>query len=114
MALIILAAILGLMTIFSAYGKLSMMENVVEMLNHVGLNERQIRLHGTIEILGALGLLVGIWVPILGSLAALGFVFYFMGAVIAHIRVRDSIKDMGPAILLTVISVVVAVLEFSR
>ena len=108
MALIILAAILGLMTIFSAYGKLSMMENVV------GLNERQIRLLGTIEILGALGLLVGIWVPILGSLAALGFVFYFMGAVIAHIRVRDSIKDMGPAILLTVISVVVAVLEFSR
>ena len=96
MALIILAAILGLMTIFSAYGKLSMMENVVEMLNHVGLNERQIRLLGTIEILGALGLLVGIWVPI------------------AHIRVRDSIKDMGPAILLTVISVVVAVLEFSR
>lgn len=114
MALLIFAAILGLMTAVSGFGKLSMKDNVVEMLNHVGLNERQIRLLGTIEILGAIGLLVGIWVPILGSLAALGFIVYFIGAVVAHIRVKDGIKDMAPAILLTVISIVVAVLEFSR
>ena len=114
MALIILAALLGLIATFSAAGKLSMRENVVEMLNHVGLNERQIRLLGTVEILGALGLLVGIWIPLLGQLAALGFVVYFAGAVISHIRVRDSIKDMAPAILLTVISIIVTVLQFGR
>ena len=114
MALIILAALLGLMATFSAAGKLSMKENVVEMLDHVGLNERQIRLLGTVEILGALGLLVGTWIPLLGQLAALGFVLYFAGAVIAHIRVRDGIKDMAPAILLTVLSIIVTVLQFSR
>ena len=114
MALLIFAAILGLMTVVSGFGKLSMKDNVVEMSNHVGLNERQIRLLGTVEILGAIGLLFGIWLPILGLLAALGFVAYFLGAVIAHIRVRDGIKDMAPAILLTVLSIIVTVLQFSR
>ncbi|MSZ42104.1 MAG: DoxX family membrane protein [Actinobacteria bacterium] len=114
MALLIFAAILGLMTVVSGFGKLSMKDNVVEMLNHVGLNERQIRLLGTVEILGAIGLLFGIWLPLLGLLAALGFVAYFLGAVIAHIRVRDGIKDMAPAILLTVLSIIVTVLQFSR
>ena len=114
MALLIFAAILGIMAVVSGLGKLSMKENVVEVLNHVGLNERQIRLLGTIEILGSSGLLIGIWLPILGLLAALGFVVYFVGAVIAHIRVRDGIKAMGPAILLTVISIIVLGLQLSR
>jgi hypothetical protein len=114
MALIILAALLGLMTAFSAFGKLSMNEKAADMLRHVGLRDRQIRLLGTIEILGSLGLLVGIWVPILGQLAALGFVAYFLGAVIAHVRVKDSVKDIAPAILLVVIAILVAVLQFAR
>jgi uncharacterized membrane protein len=114
MALIIFAAILGIMATISGLGKLSMKENVVEMLNHVGLNERQIRLLGTIEIIGSLGLLVGIWLQIIGLLAALGFVIYFLGAVIAHIRVRDGIKDMLPAITLLLISITVSIGQASR
>jgi uncharacterized membrane protein len=114
MALIIFAALLGVMATVSAFGKLSMKDNVVEMLTHVGLNERQIRLLGTIEILGALGLLIGIWVPILGTLAAVGFIIYFVGAVISHIRVRDSLKDMAPAIVLVIISIIVTVLQLGR
>lgn len=114
MALIILAALLGLMTAFSAFGKFSMNEKAVEMLVHVGLRERQIRLLGTVEILGALGLLIGIWVPILGQLASIGFVVYFIGAVVAHIRARDGVKEMAPAIILLVLSIIVAVLQFGR
>ena len=114
MALIIFAALLGLMTTFSAFGKFSMNEKAVEMLVHVGLRERQIRLLGTVETLGALGLLFGIWVPIFGQLAAIGFIVYFSGAVIAHIRVRDGVKEMAPAIILLVLSIVVAVLQFGR
>jgi len=114
MTLIILAALLGLMATVSAYGKLSMNEKAAEMLHHVGLNDRQIRLLGTTEILGSIGLLIGIWVPVLGLLAALGFVVYFLVAVAAHIRAKDGVKDMAPAILLFVISVAVAVLQFAR
>jgi uncharacterized membrane protein YphA (DoxX/SURF4 family) len=114
MALIILATLLGLMATISAFGKLSMNEKAAEMLHHVGLNDRQIRLLGTTEILGSLGLLIGIWIPLLGLLAALGFVVYFLVAVAAHVRAKDGIKDMAPAIVLFVMSLVVAVLQFAR
>lgn len=42
---------------------------------------------GTALAAGALGLLAGIAVPLLGTLAAAGLVLYFVGALIAHLRV---------------------------
>ena len=113
-ALIVLAALLGLMTAFSAFGKLSKNARTVDMLHHVGLSDSQIRLLAVIEILGALGLLLGIWIPILGLLAALGFVVYFLGAVVAHVRKRQPIKDMAPATILLVLSILVTILQFAR
>jgi hypothetical protein len=38
---------------------------------------------------GAVGLLVGFAVPVLGTAAAIGLVIYFICALSAHIRVRD-------------------------
>jgi hypothetical protein len=38
---------------------------------------------------GAVGLLAGLAVPVLGTAAAIGLVVYFICAVSAHIRVRD-------------------------
>jgi hypothetical protein len=38
---------------------------------------------------GALGLLAGFAFPLLGMLAAAGVVLYFLGALVAHLRVRD-------------------------
>lgn len=113
-ALVVLATLLGLVAAFSAFGKYSMNDRAVESLFRLGLKKRQIRLLGTVEILGALGLLVGIWIPILGLLASIGFVLYFLGAVFAHIRARDSAKDIFPALILLVLSVLVALLQFAR
>jgi len=42
---------------------------------------------GTILAAGSLGLLAGFAVPLLGELAAAGLVLYFVGALIAHLRV---------------------------
>ena len=39
---------------------------------------------------GALGLLLGFAVPALGTAAGIGLIVYFICAVSAHIRVRDS------------------------
>ncbi len=60
-----------------------------------------------LEIAGALGLLVGLaWAP-LGIAAAIGVVLYFVGAVIAHLRVKD--KGFGPAAGLMVFAIVALV-----
>ncbi|MGV0810582.1 DoxX family protein [Mycolicibacterium boenickei] len=50
---------------------------------------------GTVLGAGALGLLAGFVVPALGIAAAASLVLYFIGAVIAHLRVRDY--ALGPA-----------------
>jgi DoxX-like family len=43
---------------------------------------------GTLKLAGALGLLVGLGVPVIGIAAATGLVLYFIGAVTAHLRAR--------------------------
>ncbi|MDG4779004.1 DoxX family protein [Micromonospora sp. WMMD961] len=42
---------------------------------------------GTALAAGSLGLLAGFAVPLLGTLAAAGLVLYFVGALVAHLRV---------------------------
>lgn len=42
---------------------------------------------GTLLAAGSLGLPAGFAVPLLGTLAASGLVLYFIGAIIAHLRV---------------------------
>ena len=113
-ALVILTALLGLVTTFSAVGKFTMNEKAVEMLHKLGLTDDKIRMLGAIEVAGALGLLIGIWIPILGLLAAIGFVLYFLGALIMHIRSKDAAKDMAPALVLLVLSIIVTILQFAR
>ncbi|MFD0279047.1 DoxX family protein [Kitasatospora sp. NPDC127111] len=49
---------------------------------------------GALLAAGALGLLAGFAVPVLGTLAAAGLVLYFVGALWAHLRVRDH--QLGP------------------
>ncbi len=113
-ALIIIAVILGLAATVSAMGKLRKMPQVVDQMHHVGVKDSQIPILAILELLGAAGLLVGIWVPILGVLAALGLTLYFIAAVIAHVRAKDAMKDAAPALGLAVVSLVVLLLELAR
>jgi hypothetical protein len=53
---------------------------------------------------GALGLVLGIWWPPLGIAAGVGLVVYFVGAVVAHLRVGD-VKGMGSAALILILCV---------
>lgn len=45
---------------------------------------------GSLLAAGAIGLLIGFAVPVLGQAAAIGLILYFICAIGAHIRVRDS------------------------
>jgi len=44
---------------------------------------------GVLLAAGALGLLIGFFVPLLGTLAAVGLVLYFLAALGAHVRARN-------------------------
>jgi hypothetical protein len=73
---------------FSAYALLSHQSWVVDNLADYGVPRRWWPWLGTAKLLGAAGLLAGIWVPALGLAAAVGLVLYFTGAVVTVLRAR--------------------------
>lgn len=63
---------------------------------------------GVLLAAGSLGLLAGFAVPLLGTLAAVGLVLYFLGAFIAHLRV-GSRQLVGWAVFFSIAVAALAV-----
>ena len=101
---LILAILLALA--FGAAGaqKLAGAKMASDSAAHLGIPFGRYRLIGVPELLGAIGLLVGLAVWPLGVAAAAGLVVLMAGAVIFHIRAGDKIAGFGPALALGVLS----------
>jgi DoxX-like family len=78
------AALVG----FSAVSVFVKAKWVVEPITAYGVPRRWWPWLGTAKAAGAVGLLVGLAVPVIGTLAAIGLVLYFIGAVATVIRAR--------------------------
>jgi uncharacterized membrane protein YphA (DoxX/SURF4 family) len=113
-ALIIVCTLLGLVAVASASGKLTANPKIVESMNHVGVSMEQARILAMLEILGAAGLVVGIFVPALGVAAAVGLTLYFLGAVGAHLRVGDAPAEWAPALVLALLAAAATALQLQR
>lgn len=55
---------------------------------------------GILKAAGALGLLVGIGVPLIGTAAAVGLILFFVAAIITHLRARDYSFGLAVVFLL--------------
>jgi len=64
---------------------------------------------GTLEILGGLGLLVGIWLPALAVLASAGLMLLMLGAASTHVRVKEPLQKILLPLVLGALAIVVAV-----
>jgi len=60
---------------------------------------------------GALGLVIGFELPMLGTAAAVGLVVYFVCALSAHVRVRDS--HIGGAVCFLVLAVAALIADLA-
>jgi hypothetical protein len=61
-------------------------DRVLANMTKVGVPRSWLVPLGALKAAGALGLLVGIGVPLLGVAASAGLVLFFVGAIITHIR----------------------------
>lgn len=113
-ALIVLATLLGLAAAGSALQKLRRDPMVMASMRAVGVPESRVPLLAVLEILGAIGLIVGIWIPWVGTAAAAGLALYFLGAVIAHVRVRSAAKEALPAVVILLIALATFALQLAR
>ena len=78
-------------------------ESVKVVADKVQVSRRWMIPFGILLASGALGLLIGLAVPVLGMAAAIGLVVYFVCALSAHLRVRDP--GIGGAVSFLVLAV---------
>ena len=101
-ATLVVTIIFSLILIGSAAGKLTKNPKIIEGITRVGVPEDRIWQLAVLELLGAAGLLIGLfWWP-LGVLAGVCTVLYFVGAVASHIRASDAKNAPAPAVILLI------------
>lgn len=78
-------------------------ESVKVVADRVQISQRWMIPFGILLAAGAIGLLIGFAIPVLGKAAAIGLILYFICAIGAHIRVRDT--GLGGAIFFLFLAV---------
>ncbi len=112
-ALVLTTVILALIATASAAMKLRQAPQVVDAIHGtVGVPLRFLPVLAALEIACAVGILLGLNVVPLGIAAATGLVLYFVGAVLSHLRVRDT-KGVGQPVLPLLLSVAVLALRIT-
>ncbi|MEJ2852454.1 MULTISPECIES: DoxX family protein [unclassified Saccharothrix] len=66
---------------------------------HAGFSVAAYRGIGALEVAGAAGLLAGPAVPVLGVAAGVGLLLLLAGAVVVHVRKRDGVRELVPALV---------------
>ncbi|MFJ2722704.1 DoxX family protein [Streptomyces sp. NPDC087437] len=106
---VIVAALLALASVGSAFLTFTRNPQVVSSMTKVGVPDSWLPWLATAKAAGALGLLAGLVAAPLGIAAAGGLVLYFVGAVISHLRVKDN--AVAPVVVLTLLAAAALVLR---
>ena len=107
---IILQVLLGLG--FLMFGFMKFTSQMVEGFKHFGYPSWFRVFTGLMEILSAALVIAGIWNETFAAWGALLMVFTMIGAILTHIKMKDSIKGMMMPIILLVLSLVLFVINF--
>jgi uncharacterized membrane protein YphA (DoxX/SURF4 family) len=109
LAAAIVSGLLAAALLLSGRGKLVKDPQQMKTMSTVGFPEDKLWLLAAAETAGAAGVVAGLfWWPI-GVAAAAGVILYFLGAVGAHLRVRDP--SFVPALVLLLAAVAALVLR---
>ncbi len=95
--------------IFSATLDFIHYKQILINMARVGVSESWLTTLGILKAAGALGLLIGIRVPLIGIAAAIGLVLFFVAAIITHLLGRDY--SFGLAIVFLLLAVAALVLR---
>jgi DoxX-like protein len=111
LATLVLEAVLALFTIFVAYAQATRMPAVVKSREHLHYPQWYWNLSTVLAVLGAIGLLVGLFIPVVGAAAILWMVAYFVVAVLTHLS-RADVTGVVPALVFLLIGVGLAALRW--
>jgi hypothetical protein len=108
-AYIVVTLLAAAANIFSATLDFIRFKQVLINMAKANVSESWITTLGILKAAGAVGLLVGIGVPLIGIAGATGLVVFFVGAIITHLRARDY--SFGLAVVFLLLAVAALVLR---
>ncbi|MEQ0558491.1 DoxX family protein [Amycolatopsis sp. NEAU-NG30] len=97
--MIVLSVLVAAVFLLAGAAKLFALAPMRERAAHAGFSVAAYRGIGALEIAGAAGVLLGLAVPVLGALAAIGLLLLLAGALVTHVRSRDRGRDLVPALV---------------
>jgi uncharacterized membrane protein YphA (DoxX/SURF4 family) len=107
----VIAVLLALGLLPSAWTKLTRQERVVQTFTgQLGVPLGLYPFLAACEIAGAAGLIIGLWYRPLGTAAAAGVTLYFVGAIGAHLR-KNDVKGIVTPVLILILSTAALVLR---
>jgi hypothetical protein len=108
-AYIVVTVLAAAANVFSATLDFIRYKQILINMAKVGVSESWLTTLGILKAAGALGLLAGIRVPLIGIAAAIGLVLFFIAAIITHLRGRDY--SLGLAIVFLLLALAALVLR---
>ncbi|WP_435168062.1 DoxX family protein [Paenibacillus glycanilyticus] len=108
---IILEIILGVGYVIVGFMKFGAKEPV-ESFKQYGYSDGFRILVGIAEILGGIGMLIGIWSQLAGTLAGLWIVVIMLGALVTQIRAKSHANEVMLPVYFLVLALVVPVLNW--
>ena len=112
--LIVVGALVVLASIGSGFAKFSRVPAVMSSMESVGVKRNQIPFLASLEVAGGVGVVVGVWVPILGVVSSACLALYFVGAVASHLAKKHRFAEFGPAFVILVLCLVLTYLQLGR
>jgi DoxX-like protein len=85
---------------FSGYSLFSKQQFVVEPLKQYGVPRSWWNWLALVKSIGAIGLVMGLFIPAIGVAAAVGLVLYFLGAAATTVRARSYNTTLFPLLYL--------------
>jgi DoxX-like family len=109
-AYVVVGGLLVAYLFFSVAADVARYHRVLTAMAKANVPESWLTTLAALKAAGALGLLVGIGVPLIGTTtaaigtaAAVGVILFFVGALITHLRARDS--SLAPATVFLLLAV---------
>jgi putative oxidoreductase len=105
--IIVVQVVLGLLFVLIGSMTVAGMKMFVENFRRFGYPQWFRIVTGSLEALGGIGLLIGIWLPWLAELASAGLTLVMLGAVLTEVRTREPLQKIVLPIVLGTLAIVV-------
>jgi hypothetical protein len=89
-AYVLVNSLLGMGMAWCAFAEFTLFDGLPAQMAKAKVPLAWLPVLGTVKVVALVGIVVGFWVPVVGTAAAIGVAIYFVAAILKHIDASDS------------------------